>query len=474
MNTVLLRLLRAARGAGVRISVAEAIDGFHAANAVGFADRTLLKDSLSLTLAKTVEEKALFESTFDRYFSRDAISSPALPSPDALEPDGEPGSGQGPDGQGPGGEGSAGEGQGDGSGGGSSTGGGPGKLGQMLLANDQVALTTEMERAGETVGVSDIILFTQTSLFARRILDQMGMRGLEREIEGLRKAENHGLADRLDQGRRDLIGQARAFVERQLELFAAGATREFRERILRQARLSNLDRRDFVRLRMLVRELAKKLAARYGRNRKRDRKGVLDIRRTMRRNMAFDSIPFRTVWKRRQIDRPRVMAICDVSGSVSSVSRFLLMFLYCLTDVMSDIRSFAFSSNLVEVSGIMQKEESEEAITKVLERIGFGSTNYGMSFEDFEDIAMGDIDRKTTVIILGDARGNQTEPRTDLMRAIFDRSARVIWLNPENRSSWGTGDSDMLKYLPYCHQATTCNTIGTLERVVMDLIKDTR
>ena len=190
--------------------------------------------------------------------------------------------------------------------------------------------------------------------------------------------------------------------------------------------------------------------------------------------MTFDGIPFRTVWKRQKIDRPRVMAICDVSGSVSSVSRFLLMFLYCLTDVMSDIRSFAFSAHLVEVSAIMQSEETEEAITRVLERAGLGSTNYGRSFEDFEDNALGDLDRKTTVIILGDARGNGTEPRTDLMKAIFDRSARVIWLNPEHRASWGTGDSDMLKYLPYCHQATTCDTIATLERVIMDLIKDTR
>ena len=225
-------------------------------------------------------------------------------------------------------------------------------------------------------------------------------------------------------------------------------------------------------MRALVRDLAKKLASRYGRNRKRDRKGVLDTRRTMRRNMAFDGIPFRTVWKREKIDKPRVMAICDVSGSVSSVSRFLLMFLYCLTDVMSDIRSFAFSSNLEEVSRILEKEDTEEAITQILERIGFGSTNYGLSLADFENLAMGDLDRKTTVIILGDARGNRTEPRTDLMKSIFDRAGRVVWLNPEYRSSWGTGDSDMLKYLPFCHQATVCNTIGTLERVVTDLIKE--
>ncbi len=457
MNDVLLRLLRAARGAGVRISVAEAIDGFNVADTVGFADRTLLRDSLSLTLAKTVEEKQLFERTFDRYFSRDAVSSTAAPPP----PDAEAPDAAGEAGSGPGGEGGG-------------TGAGQGGLSQMMLANDQAQLTAAMERAGEAVGVSNITLFTQTNLYARRILEQMGLRALEREIEQARSVENYGLADRLDQARGELIGQARAFVERQLELFAAGATRELRERVLRAARLSDLDRRDFVRMRALVRDLAKKLASRYGRNRKRDRKGVLDTRRTMRRNMAFDGIPFRTVWKRETIDKPRVMAICDVSGSVSSVSRFLLMFLYCLTDVMSDIRSFAFSSNLVEVSGIMRKEETEEAITQVLERIGFGSTNYGLSLADFETVAMGDLDRKTTVIILGDARGNRTEPRTDLMKALFDRAGRVIWLNPEGRPSWGTGDSDMLKYLPYCHQATVCNTIGTLERVVTDLIKDTR
>lgn len=471
MNRILLRLIRAARGAGVRISVAEAIDGFQVANTVGFSNRALLKDSLSLTLAKTVAEKALFESTFDRYFSRDTISSPPQPPSNGLERDGEIGSGQGPSRNAP-----AGEGQGNGLGGGGADGadGASGKLAQMLLANDQAALTAEMERAGETVAVSSIILSTQAGLYTRRILEQMGVRNLEQEIERLRKAGNSGLGERLNRGRHDLIGQARAFVERQLELFAAGAARELRERVMRQARLSGLDRRDFERMRMMVRDLAKKLAVRHGRKRKRDRKGVLDIRSTMRRNMAFDGIPFHTAWKREKIDRPRVMAICDVSGSVSSVSRFLLMFLYCLTDVMSDIRSFAFSAHLVEVSAIMQSEETEEAITLVLERAGLGSTNYGRSFKDFEEIALGDIDRKTTVIILGDARGNMTEPRTDLMKAIFGRSARVIWLNPEHRASWGTGDSDMLKYLPYCHQATTCNTIATLERIILDLIKDTR
>jgi len=118
-----------------------------------------------------------------------------------------------------------------------------------------------------------------------------------------------------------------------------------REGALRNVRLSQLDRRDMDRMRTLVREMAKQIATRYSRKRWQARRGHLDTRRTLRRNMSFDSIPFHTIWKRTRIDRPTVMALCDVSGSVAAVSRFLLMFLYSLTDVLSGIHSFAFSNH---------------------------------------------------------------------------------------------------------------------------------
>ena len=70
MTAMLLDLLRAARGAGVRISVAESIDAFRSAEVVGYTDRQTLKDTLSLTLGKSIEDKKLFEDTFDLYFQR--------------------------------------------------------------------------------------------------------------------------------------------------------------------------------------------------------------------------------------------------------------------------------------------------------------------------------------------------------------------------------------------------------------------
>jgi hypothetical protein len=455
---MLLRLLRVARGAGVRISVAEAIDAFESANAVGYADRQALKDALTLTIAKTVEDKQLFEQCFETYFKRENTAlagdlAAKLPPPSRPQGEGTEGDAQGMGGEGQGAQ---------------------SALGQMLLEGDLAGLAAAMERAAEAAGATNITLFTQTNLYARRILDRMGLAELEREITRLRGEGNAELADRLAKARAALGEQARAYMERQLALFAQGTTREIREGALRQVNLSQLDRRDIQRMRQLIREMAKKIAERYSRKRYRDRRGVLDTRRTIRKNMVFDGVPFRTVWKRERIDKPRVMALCDVSGSVANVARFLLMFLYSLHDVLADLRGYAFSSHLIEVSDILRRENSDDAITKILEAVGFGSTNYGKSLEDFCGMALRNVNRQTTVIILGDARGNRNEPRVELMGDIFNRAGRVIWLNPEPQPLWGTGDSDMYRYAPFCSQMMTCNTVAQLERVVEELLANAR
>jgi len=70
----LRRFLQAARGAGLRISAAEGIDAARAVDLVGFTDRAVLKDSLGLVLAKTLEEKAAYGEVFEIYFKRDEFA----------------------------------------------------------------------------------------------------------------------------------------------------------------------------------------------------------------------------------------------------------------------------------------------------------------------------------------------------------------------------------------------------------------
>jgi uncharacterized protein with von Willebrand factor type A (vWA) domain len=449
----LRRFLQVARGAGLRISAAEGIDAARAVDLVGFSDRTVLKDTLGAVLAKTIDEKAIFDETFELYFQRHEFSE-AGSDPDSSRTGSDPGSSR------------------MGSDPGSPSGGPP--LAELLESEDRTALSVAMEVAARAAGMEKIRYLTQKNLYVLEILNRMGLRAVQEEIEALEASGTQAAAERaarLAGHVERLRDAARDFVERGLLLYARGETEQLRERLLKSARLANLDRQHLERMRVLVRAMAKRLATRYARKRRRRHRGHLDVRHTLRRNMGWGGIPFITAWKQKHIEKPRLMVLCDVSGSVAWVSRFLLMFLYALTEVLSDIRSFAYSGSLVEVSELLEQQPFDEAMTRIMTTIGFGSSNYGEAFVDFEKGWMKDVTNKTTVIILGDARGNDTDPRTDILERVAQRAKRVIWLNPEARSSWGTGDSDMYRYAPYCSLLRVCSTLKDLERVVTDLLE---
>jgi uncharacterized protein with von Willebrand factor type A (vWA) domain len=309
------------------------------------------------------------------------------------------------------------------------------------------------------------------NLFARRILERMGLATLDRGIQAL---DGTPAGNRLRRGREMLREQAKDLVQQNLLLFARGETERWRERMLSETRMAAIDRRDHERMRVLVRAMARRLAVQYGRVRRRDRRGQLDARRTLRRNMGWGGVPFLTVWKQRRIDKPKLVVLCDVSGSVAALAGFLLTFLYAMKEALSGLRAFAFAGELVEVSEVLEREPIERAIAEIMAKVGFGSSNYGNSLADFERGFMSALDGRTTVIILGDGRGNRTDPRVDILQRMANRSRQVVWLNPEPRTLWGTGDSDMLRYAPHCRVTAVCSTLKHLDRVISDLLKDTR
>jgi uncharacterized protein with von Willebrand factor type A (vWA) domain len=461
----LRRFLQVARSAGLRVSAAEGIDAARAVDLIGYGDRTMLKDTLGLILAKTPDEKLVYDQTFDLYFKRDDFLRREEPEPQQQQQEQQQGN---PQSNAPTGSGGPSEQHNEQEGGLGPT------LSELLEKNDTAALATAMEAAARAAKVQEIRYFTQKNRYVRQILERMGLREVEREIMQLRDAQTAGGAERaqmLDQRLERLWDSTRDFVERALLLYARGEQEQFRERMLREARLMNLDPRDLARMRVLVRQIAKRLATRYSRKRRRKQRGQLDVRRTMRKNMGWGGIPFVTAWKTRQVDKPRVMVLCDVSESVAWVSEFLLMFIYALNEVLSDIRAYAYTGFLVEVSDILEHNTIDEAVKRIMDTAGFGSSNYGSAFADFEDGWMDAVTSKTTIIILGDARGNGNDPRTDILGRMAQRAKRIVWLNPEFRSSWGTGDSDMYRYIPYCNFARVCASLNDLERVITDLLE---
>jgi uncharacterized protein with von Willebrand factor type A (vWA) domain len=442
-TTTLLRFLRAARSEGIRISTAESLDAARALEAIGYDDRASLKAALSATLAKTSDEKPIFDAVFDRYFSREGLGGFAPASDDT-----------------------------DGTN--ASDGEAESELGRLLQSGDEAEILAATEAAGEGAGVSAITTFTQVGFFARRMLERMGIEELEREIERLLASpfpNGRVRGHRMDERRDRLVEEVRAYVERAYRTFARGESERHRDRSLLDASFSRVDRRDIERMRVVVRAMARRLATKYGRVRRREKRGLLDVRKTMRENVANDGVPFRTHWKSRRIEKPRVVALCDVSGSCAGMSQFLLLFLHELNAAIANLHAFAFSGRTVEVSDILERSTIEEAMMAIMRLVGFQSSDYGTSLQDFEALGLARIDRKTTVIVVGDGRTNYANPRIEIFKRVADRAKRVVWLNTEHRSQWGTGDSAMLRYLPHCSIAVTCAKLRDLEAVVSDLLK---
>ncbi len=472
MQSNLVGFIQVLRSHDVRVSPAETLDAMTVATTLGYANRNLLRDGLAMTLAKTPAEEAVFLACFDRYFYQ-RLSDFSLEDASAAGNDTPPGSAaNGKE------AGAASAGAGDSS---------PlaaaaaadasiaalldSPLMQSMVANNRNELTVAINRAAEQVGLRQIQLFTQKGQFTRRILDAMGEEQLRAAVIELERQQSPALTE-LQRYRDILREEVRSYVEREYLLHAEGKTRQFMDEVLSKTRLNNIEHMYLHKVHELVRRMARKLASRYSRKRRQVKRGQLNMAKTIRKGIASDGVMFNTYWRQIRKEKPQILAVCDVSGSVAAYAKFLLMFLYSLQDVLPKVRSFAFSSHLGEVTGFFDDYPVEKAIELVNWKYG-GATDYGSSLQDFSRLALDDINSNTTVIILGDARNNNGNPRLDIMQSIYQRSRQVIWLNPESRRVWGSGDSEMLRYQSACHFSAECNNLKQLERIVDQLLKST-
>lgn len=473
MQSNLVNFIQVLRTHEVRVSPAETLDAMAVCTTLGYADRTLLRDGLAMTLTKTPEEEAIFLLCFDRYFQQDFADFSASSDQAAADPAANASAAHGATTQAehvtaaqiaalqlaaedaptletllqtP--------------------------LMQNLLRNDRTELTLAMNRAAERVGLAQIQIFTQKGQYTRRILDAMGEEAIRDTVISLEQMGSPALPV-LQRYRDKLREQVRDYVEREYLLQAEGKTREFMDDILSKTRLNNIEHRYLQKVHELIRKMAKKLATRHSRKRRLLKRGRLDMAKTLRKGIPHDGVMFNTYWRQTRKDKPQILAVCDVSGSVAAYAKFLLLFLYSLQDILPKVRSFAFSSHLGEVSDYFAEYPVQKAIELVNWKYG-GATDYGSSLLDFAKLALDDINNNTTVIILGDARNNNGDPKLEILQSIFQRARQVIWLNPESRRAWGTGDSEMLRYLSACHFSAECNNLKQLERIIDHLLKSSR
>ena len=448
MEVTFTRFVRALRKANVRVSPAETLDAFAILNRIGISDRDVLKNALGLALAKTLPEKLAFEDTFDRFFEQLGFREPpkramlssfenhtldsethvrlGSPLADAIR--------------------------------------------EMLEGNREL-LSEMMQQAANQLRIDDIATLREKRSFELRIADSMGLPKLDAYLSDDPDADVSPL---LRYVRQYLYKEVKDYVDGQYRLHVDPTSKRAILEAALSGHLNRLPPEYYVEVRRVVEKLAKQFSKAYRRRAKRTQRGLLEYKRTIRQNMAYDGNVFELHWRKVRKEPSTVYVICDVSNSVASIARFLLLFLYELVDILPRVRAFAFSSELGEVTDVFRNKGSEAAIEEALFDWGKGNTDYGRAFFDFRQLVGRDLNKRATVIVLGDARSNFYDPGVGVVSEMSKRVKQLFWLNPEVRSQWREGDSEMIRFAPFCTEVFLCNQLMHIERFADRLMTSVR
>jgi uncharacterized protein with von Willebrand factor type A (vWA) domain len=220
--------------------------------------------------------------------------------------------------------------------------------------------------------------------------------------------------------------------------------------------------------------MARRLAARPSRRWKRARRGArVHLRATMRGLLGTGGDPAGLAYQERKLRRTKLVAICDVSGSMDLYSRFLLQCLFALQHSFARVETFVFSTRLDRITDQLDRRRYHDALDELSHTVRgwWGGTRIGESLSAFADAWMRLVDRRTIVIVLSDGwETGDPEQLGAALEAIAKRAGRVIWLNPLLGSpTYQPLTRGMQAALPHVDIFAPAHNLASLEALVHHL-----
>ena len=463
------------RNAGLPVSLTENLDAMEAITHIPIEDRDAFKYALAATLVKNENHWRAFETVFEVYFShrgpqykvdRDSENGESAEDLEQWLQEQM-------------------EGMGEGMGGGQGEGLSPEELAEMLykaLLQGDEAMMKAMARAavskyagmepGRPVGGTYYLYRTLRNLDLEGMLDQL-MADSEKDADGLTdlesRLEREEFQHRLDELKKEIEAEIRRrlVADRGVEAMA----KTLRKPLPEDVDFMHASREEMVAIRKAIQPLTRKLAARLARKRRNKRRGPLDFKSTVRASLSYGGVPADPRFKYPRPNKPELMVVADISGSVAAFARFTLHLVYALSSQFSKVRAFVFIDGIDEVTHMFQGEED---IMKAVHRVNTeadviwvdGHSDYGHAFQVFWDKYGHEITSKTTVMFLGDARNNYHSTNNWVVKEARKRARHVFWLNPEPKSYWDTGDSVITEYGTHCDGVFECSNLRQLEGFV--------
>lgn len=462
MVRVLDELLWSLRREGFEISTAQAIDVARAVLVVGLDRASRVRDAIACLVVRRASERARFDAVFDRFFApgsatargtlwqRLEAQSFTTAELDALRALLEQLLSSGAD--------------------------GPASLRILLDRGADLARLLVQSNLARTIDAHSGMML---GYLTHRASSEMGAGRARQTLASLRSALVDALGARgdvlADALARELEGteeEIRAFVRQTYEARLSEFQQQRREGRLETAPFASLSVTEIDEVRRAVRSFAERLRGAARVRTRRAQKGRVDPHRTLRRAMRTGGAPLDIVRTRRRRNRPRLIVLCDVSDSVRAAAGFLLEFTYAAQELFDRTRTFVFVSDLGETTQLFEREPVRVAIERAwrgdVVRAGENS-NYGRVFRAFEARHLREIDRATTVVVLGDGRTNYHDASPEVLGRIRARCRSLVWLCPEPRGNWATGDSAMPRYGPQCTAVYEVSCARDLERAARRL-----
>ena len=466
------------RNAGLPVSLTENLDAMEAVKEIPLEDREAFKYALAATLVKSQNHWRAFETIFEVYFS---LRGPEYNIAQDGSEDSEMWREQ---------QDLQMQGEGKGQSGGSMDGLTPEEIAQMLmnalmngdqammkaLAKQSVQRFAGME-PGRPVGGTYYLYRTLRNLDLDNMLDKLMDANKQQAAEELTNLEQRLEKDEFQSRIEQFKQEVEAEIRRRLvaDRGAEAMAKTLRKPLPEDVEFMHASRDEMQSLKKALQPLTRKLAARLARKRRHGRKGPLDFRNTVRHSLSYGGVPADPKFKYPRPAKPELMVVADISGSVAAFARFTLMLVYAIQGQFSKVRSFVFIDGIDEVTSYFKNtEDISDAIHRVNTEADVvwvdGHSYYGHAFEVFWERYCKDINSKTTILLLGDARNNYHATSSWVVKEMQKRGRHVYWLNPEPKSYWNTGDSVVGEYGSFTDGVYECRNLRQLEGFVEKLV----